>query len=185
MGGSFNPAHDGHNHIADLAVETLGLDELWWLVSPQNPLKAKDGMASFDDRLNTAIDMAQRSRNAHVMRISTLERHLGTQLTYQTLSSIRRHVRRAKLIWVMGSDNLMSFHRWSRPDVISRTMAIAVISRPGSQQVRSSRGAHIAGRPIPPRRMRRSVFPQRHWCYIQGRMNAQSATAIRATRHSD
>ena len=184
MGGSFNPAHDGHNHIADRAVETLGLDELWWLVSPQNPLKTHDGMAAFDARLKTALSVARHSRHAPRMRISPLEAHLGTRLTYQTLTHIRRRSRGAKMVWIMGSDNLMNFHRWRRPDVISRTMAIAVVSRPGSQQVRSSRGAKIAGQCVPPRRMRIRQFPPRHWCYIQGKLNHQSATAIRQKQSS-
>ena len=182
MGGSFNPAHDGHNHVADMATRALGLDELWWLVSPQNPLKVKDSMASYNFRLNAALSMAETCTHAHVMKISSLEQNLGSTLSYQTLVRIRQHTRRAKLIWIMGGDNLLNFHRWNRPDVISKTMAIAVVNRPGSRHLRSSQGAKIAGTSLTPRQMRAHGFPKRHWCYIQGRLNSQSATAIRAKK---
>jgi nicotinate-nucleotide adenylyltransferase len=180
LGGSFNPAHDGHAHIADMAVQKLGLDELWWLASPQNPLKPESDMAPFDQRVSSAAKMAETCQHAHVMRISTLEGRFGFQLTYQTLSMLRCRIKKARLVWIMGGDNLLGFHRWNRPDVISRNMAIAVVNRPGSRFLRNSPGARKAGRLIAPRVMRARGFPPKHWCYIQGGQNNQSATQIRS-----
>ena len=180
MGGSFNPAHEGHAHIADMAAQVLQLDQIWWLVSPQNPLKDTDGMAPFHQRLNGAIGQAKQCRYAKKMRISALERQLGTQLTFKTLLRLRQHMRQARLVWIMGGDNMMSFHRWHRPDLISATMAIAVINRPGARMVRTAPGAKIAGTALSPGRLRARRFSPKHWCYIQGRMSNQSATKIRA-----
>lgn len=179
MGGSFNPAHDGHRHIADLAVRKLNLDELWWLVSPQNPLKTNDEMARFEVRIKAALAVAQTARYRRAMVVSGLEGHFGTVMTYATLMRIRRHVRGAILIWIMGGDNLLSFHRWNRPRLISEAMAIAVVNRPGSRHLGTSQGARLIGRKISPQKMQARKFPRRTWCYIQGALNSQSATALR------
>ena len=180
LGGSFNPAHEGHVHIADMAVEALGLDEVWLMVSPQNPLKSKSGMAAFDDRLASALEMAARCKASDVMKVSTLERDLGLQLTHQTLKMLRQRMRYGKLVWIMGGDNLVHFHKWNRPDVITKNTAIAVVNRPGSRHLRSSPGARKAGKSLTPRVMRARRFPVNHWCYIQGKQNTQSATKIRS-----
>jgi nicotinate-nucleotide adenylyltransferase len=189
LGGSFNPAHGGHAHIADMAVQKLGLDELWWLISPQNPLKSKSSMATFDQRTLSAMAIAETCHHTHVMRISLLEGRLGYPLTYQTLSMLRRRIKRARLVWIMGGDNLIEFHHWNRPEVISREMAIAVVNRPGSQFLRNSRGAKKAGQLLTPQVMRARHFPPKHWCYIQGKLNTTSATQIRSSanqnRHHD
>ena len=182
LGGSFNPAHDGHAHIADMAAQALGLDEIWWLVSPQNPLKSSADMASFEDRFNSALAVASHCKAASIMRISALEHRLGLTVTYKTLSQLRQRVRSAHLVWIMGGDNLLSFHHWARPEMIARSMAIAVVNRPGSRHLRSSPGAKIAGMKRSPRQLRKLGFPPKHWCYIQGRQNNQSATKIRSER---
>ena len=182
LGGSFNPAHDGHAHIADMATQALGLDEVWWLVSPQNPLKSSTEMGSFQDRMSSALQAASRCHATHVMKVSALEKNLGLQLTYQTLSTLKPRCRGGRLVWIMGGDNLLTFHHWARPDVIARTMAIAVVNRPGSRFLRSSPGARKAGQVISPRLMRSLRFPAKHWCYIQGKQNTESATRIRADR---
>ena len=180
LGGSFNPAHDGHAHIADMAAASLGLDELWWIVSPQNPLKSKSGMASFQDRLASALEMASRCKSSDLMKVSTLERDLGLQLTHQTLKMLKQRMRYGKIVWIMGGDNLVHFHQWNRPDVITKNTAIAVVNRPGSRHLRSSPGARKAGQSLTPRVMRARHFPVKCWCYIQGKQNSQSATKIRS-----
>jgi len=182
LGGSFNPAHDGHAHIADMTAQALGLDEIWWLVSPQNPLKSSVDMASFEDRFNSALAIASRCKAASIMIISALEHRLGLTVTYKTLTQLRQRVRSAHLVWIMGGDNLLSFHRWARPEMIARSMSIAVVNRPGSRHLRSSPGAKIAGKKRSPRQLRKLGFPPQHWCYIQGRQNNQSATKIRSAR---
>ncbi len=180
LGGSFNPAHDGHAHIADMAAAALDLDEVWWMVSPQNPLKPSDGMAPFAQRFGRAIAIAATCRYAKRMRVTALEGHKRTALTHQTTTLLRQRMHGTRLVWIMGGDNMMGFHQWSRPCVISRNMAIAVVNRPGARAIRASKGAAIAGQYITPRQMRARHYPAKHWCYIQGRMNNQSATRIRA-----
>ncbi len=180
LGGSFNPAHDGHAHIADMAVRALELDELWWLVSPQNPLKPTDGMAPFADRYSSALTIAAGCIYARRMKVTSVEARLRSSLTYQTTTLLRQRIHGARLVWVMGGDSMASFHHWQRPEIISRNMAIAVVNRPGARHVRGSKGAKIAGRHISPRMMNARHYPPKHWTYIQGKMNAQSATKIRA-----
>lgn len=127
LGGSFNPAHGGHRAISLQAREALGLDELWWLVSPGNPLKPGAGMAPLPARLASARTMARRAP----IRVTAIERQLRTRYTVDTLRKLRRRYPRLRFIWLMGADNLAQFHRWRAWRNIARTCAIAVIARPG------------------------------------------------------
>ncbi len=127
LGGSFNPAHGGHRRISLFALEVLGLDEVWWLVSPGNPLKPKAGMAPLAARLASARRMSRRA----AIRVTAVERELGTHYTADTLRSLTRRYPKCRFIWMMGSDNLAQFHRWRSWRKIARTMPIAVIARPG------------------------------------------------------
>lgn len=127
LGGSFNPAHGGHRSISLLAMEALGLDEVWWLISPGNPLKPKAGMAPLVARLVSANKQA---RNARI-RPTALEAELGTRYTVDTLHALVRRYRQHDFIWLMGADNLAQFHQWRAWRSIARTMPIAVIARPG------------------------------------------------------
>ena len=127
LGGSFNPAHSGHRRISLAAIDALALDELWWLVSPGNPLKLRAGMAPLAARLASARAMARRSR----IRATDLETRLGTRYTVDTLRGIERRYPRDRFIWIMGADNLVQFSAWHRWRDIARTMPIAVVARPG------------------------------------------------------
>jgi nicotinate-nucleotide adenylyltransferase len=127
LGGSFNPAHGGHRAISLLALNALQLDEVWWLVSPGNPLKPKAGMAPLPARLAAAQTMARRAR----IRPSAIERALGTVYTVDTLAALVRRYPKKRFIWLMGADNLGQFHRWRDWRSIARTLPIAVIARPG------------------------------------------------------
>lgn len=128
MGGSFNPAHRGHRHISLEALAALGLDEVWWLVSPGNPLKEGRGdMAPLDKRLASARAMARLAP----IRPSTLETRLGTRYTVDTLKRINRMYPRHQFIWLMGADNLAQFHQWRGWRRIAREVPIAVLTRPG------------------------------------------------------
>ncbi|MBX7491648.1 nicotinate-nucleotide adenylyltransferase [Qipengyuania sp. 1NDW9] len=127
LGGSFNPAHGGHRKISLFAREALGLDEVWWLVSPGNPLKPKAGMAPLAARVTSAIMQARRAP----IRVTAIERELGTRYTVETLRAIQRRFPRHDFTWLMGSDNLAQFHRWRDWRGIARSMPIAVIARPG------------------------------------------------------
>ncbi|MFZ5726849.1 MAG: nicotinate-nucleotide adenylyltransferase, partial [Pseudomonadota bacterium] len=122
LGGSFNPAHGGHRAISRNAINALGLDELWWLVSPGNPLKAKAGMAPLPARLASARRMARRSP----IRATAIEAELGTRYTVDTLKKLIRRYPNRRFIWIMGADNLVQLPRWRDWRDIARLMPIAV-----------------------------------------------------------
>jgi len=127
LGGSFNPAHGGHRRISLLAAKALGLDEVWWLVSPGNPLKSDEGMAPLPARVASARAQARRAP----IRVTAIERELGTRYTVDTLARLRRRYPKKCFTWIMGADNLAQFHRWHRWRVLARAMPIAVVARPG------------------------------------------------------
>lgn len=127
LGGSFNPAHGGHRAITLFAVEALGLDEAWWLVSPGNPLKPKAGMAPLPARFLSAREMARQAP----IRVTAIERELGTVYTIDTLRALKRRYPRRRFIWLMGADNLAQLHLWKDWQSIAAEMPIAVIARPG------------------------------------------------------
>jgi nicotinate-nucleotide adenylyltransferase len=127
LGGSFNPAHRAHRRISLAARDALGLDEIWWLVSPGNPLKPARGMAPLADRFASALRMARRAP----IRVTAIERELGTIYTADTLARLVRLYPQHCFVWLMGADNLGQFHRWRDWRKMSRTMTIAVATRPG------------------------------------------------------
>ena len=127
MGGSFNPAHGGHRRITLLAMAALGLDEVWWLVSPGNPLKPAAGMAPLAARVASARRLAR----GVPIRVSAIERELGTRFTVDTLAKLVRRWPKRRFVWLMGADNLAQFHRWRDWRRLARTMPIAVVARPG------------------------------------------------------
>jgi len=127
LGGSFNPAHGGHRRITLFAMRALGLAEAWWLVSPGNPLKPRAGMAPLSARFRSAQRVAGRAP----IRVTAIERTLGTRYTADTLRALRRRYPDRRFVWLMGADNLAQFHLWRDWRGIARQMPIAVIARPG------------------------------------------------------
>jgi nicotinate-nucleotide adenylyltransferase len=128
MGGSFNPAHGGHRHVALQAIRALALDEVWWLVSPGNPLKdAASDMAPFAARVASARAMA---RHAPI-RVTTIESRLKTRFTVDLLERLPGLYPKRRFVWIMGSDNLAGFHQWKGWRDIARSVPIAVVARPG------------------------------------------------------
>ena len=128
LGGSFNPAHRGHRAISLAALRALELDEVWWLVSPGNPLKeAARDMAPFNARYASAVKMA---RHAPI-RVSAIEQRLGTRYTVDTLDALVQLFPKKQFVWLMGADNLAQFHQWRGWRRIATTVPIAVIARPG------------------------------------------------------
>ena len=180
FGGSFNPAHGGHLHLSDLAQRQLRLDEVWWLVSPQNPLKTKDGMASLATRLAAARRIVGTRRR---VRVIAPEAGFRSSLTFQTLLRLRARCAGHRFVWLMGADNLVGFASWQRHDVIAATMPIAVIDRPGYSYMALSGGASLLRHRITPRRMARELALAKRetfgWCFIAGRRHHASATALR------
>jgi nicotinate-nucleotide adenylyltransferase len=177
LGGSFNPAHAGHRHLAALALRRLRLDQVWLLVSPGNPLKPGDGMAPFAQRLAGARRLGDGRR----VLATGIEALLGTRFTIDTLRRLLRRFPRARFVWLMGADILTQLPRWRRWVQMLRRIAIAVLPRPGY----TSRA--LVGQAA--RRMRH-VRRREHaavtlpgdapgWVLLTARQNAISATALR------
>jgi nicotinate-nucleotide adenylyltransferase len=127
-GGSFNPAHDGHRYIAAQALKRLNLDEVWFLVSPGNPLKPQAGMAPSDARFES---LNQLIKHQPKMTASNLETRLGTLYTVDTVTALRYELPRTKFIWLMGADNLSQFDQWYRWETIAQSLPIAIFDRTG------------------------------------------------------
>ena len=127
LGGSFNPAHGAHRAVTLFAIEALGLGEAWWLVSPGNPLKPAKGMAPLIERFRSAHTLARRAR----IKVTAIERELGTVYTIDTIRALKRRFPRRRFVWLMGADNLAQFHLWKDWREIAAEMPIAVIARPG------------------------------------------------------
>jgi len=181
LGGSFNPAHGGHLHISRLALERLRLDELWWLVSPQNPLKPAAGMAPLGKRLARARAIVDEPR----IVVTALERDLGTRYAVDTLHILKGRFPHTRFVWVMGADNLVQVPRWKRWRTVFRTVPIAVFARPtyslkalsgraarrfADARVRATGAAGLAERKPPA------------WVFLRTRLHGGSATRIRALR---
>lgn len=127
LGGSFNPAHRGHRRMSLAAMTVLGLDEVWWLVSPGNPLKSAAGMAPFTARLASARAVARRSP----IRVNDIEARLGTRYTVDTIEQLLRRYPDDRFVWLMGADTVPQFHQWKDWRGLARKLPIAVLSRPG------------------------------------------------------
>ena len=182
LGGSFNPAHGGHLHISRLALQHLGLDEVWWLVSPRNPLKAAAGMAPFEQRLAQARDVASAEPR---IRVTGIEAELGSTYTADTVKALRRRFPRTRFVWLMGGDNLAQFPYWKRWQEIFRTVPIAVFARPGAQlkALAGPAARRFARARLPAAAARRlALIPPPAWVFFHTRLDPRSATRIRAER---
>lgn len=178
LGGSFNPAHEGHLHISLQALRCLALDEVWWLVAPQNPLKPTAGMAPLADR----VARARRVAGHPAIRVSALEADLGTRYTADTLAVLKRRFPATRFVWLMGADNLQQIVRWDRWTRIFQWVAVAVFDRSpysypslagkaaqrfAHARLSARRSALIAGTTPPV------------WTFLHVRRHPASATAIR------
>ncbi len=182
LGGSFNPAHGGHLHISRLALTRLDLDEVWWLVSPQNPLKPVAGMAPFAERLATAAEVAVADRR---IRVIDIEAGLGSTYTADTLKVLRRRYPRAGFVWLMGDDNLAQIPHWKRWQEIFHAVPIAVFNRPGTMLTAlAGIAAHRFARARVPVLAARhlALMPPPAWVFFHTRLDPRSATRIRAER---
>jgi nicotinate-nucleotide adenylyltransferase len=173
LGGSFDPAHEGHVHITREALKRMGLDQVWWLVTPGNPLKARQP-APLADRMARAREVMRHPR----VKITALEEVLGTRVTIDTITRLRAIYPGVTFVWLMGADNLVQFHRWGRWRDILRAVAVGVLARPGAGvQARLSvaarafqvdRGETLRGRQAPV------------WAFVNLPMNDASSSEIRA-----
>jgi nicotinate-nucleotide adenylyltransferase len=179
FGGSFNPPHEGHLHVGRMALTRLRLDRLWWLVTPGNPLKERQGLASLEERLEAARRLARHPRIA----VTDVEAQLGVRYTIDTIRELRARCPTLRFVWIMGADSLANFHRWGHWREIAGLVPIAVIDRPGLTlkaarapaaqalerfRIRESAAATLAGRRPPA------------WVFLHGPRSNLSSTAIRA-----
>ena len=180
MGGSFNPAHDGHRIVAETAVKRLRLDQLWWVVTPGNPLKSNAELPAQAARMSKARSYA---RGPH-MKITGFEAELGTPYTAATLAFLKRRHAGIRFVWVMGADNLASFHRWQHWRAIARTMPIAVVDRPGwrMKALASPAAAALRSSRIPEARAARlPALTSPAWTFLTSRLSPLSSTTLRTT----
>ena len=177
-GGSFNPAHEGHAHVAETARKRLGLDRVIWLVSPQNPLKSADELEPLAKRMAGV----RRFARGRAMVISDAETAFGSTYTLDTLRALKARFPGVKFVWIMGADSLAGFHRWRGWTQIMKGAPVAVISRPWislksrfspaaqrfSRNRRPANAARILAKTTPPA-----------WIFLTGPLNFQSSTALR------
>src|SRR5262245_38968414 len=178
LGGSFNPPHLAHRMISEVALKRLGLDKVWWVVSPGNPLKSRTGTMPLGERMVLCREVA---KNPHIV-VTDFEKELQTPYTASTLAFLKARGPRARFGWIMGPDNLATFDRWQRWREIFTMMPIAVVDRPGwrmkalasksarafaAARVPEADAAGLAHRPAPA------------WTFLSGPLSHLSSTALR------
>jgi len=181
FGGSFNPPHAGHELVAEIALKRLALDQLWWIVTPGNPLKSGNELAPLAERLELSEQVARNPR----IKVTAFEAAHNVRYTADTLALVRARNPGVNFVWVMGADSLRDFHRWQRWRQIALTFPIAVVDRPGSTlSLLSSAMAktfdYARVDEIDAPRLARMKAPA--WTFIHGPRSRLSSTAIRAAR---
>lgn len=180
LGGSFNPAHPGHCHIAELALKLLRLDQVWLLVSPQNPLKTENGMAPLVERLESA--RAQAGRHPR-LRVAALESAWGTRYTADTIATLRIRFPKVRFVWLMGADNMIQVTRWARWTRIFTAVPVAILARsPYSGKALAATAARRMARFRLSGPATRGLADRKPpaWAFFHSRLHPASATAIRA-----
>jgi len=177
LGGSFDPPHEGHVHVTRTALARFGLDAVWWLVSPGNPLKPH-GPAPMRDRLAAARALMHDPR----VRVTDIEARLGTRYTAMTLEGLRRLYPGVGFTWLMGADNLAGFHHWQDWRGIAASVPLGIVARPGQSLAAlgspaartlrkhrlAQRASSLLGRAEPPA-----------WCFVTDRLDPTSSTELR------
>jgi nicotinate-nucleotide adenylyltransferase len=183
FGGTFDPPHEAHRAACLIAMHRLGLDRVWWLVTPGNPLKDTRGLAPLQQRIAAARRLANHPR----IDVTGLEADIGARYTYDTVRYLIARCPGVRFVWIMGADNLRSFHRWQKWRAIAAMLPIAVVDRlgpslyatagPAGQALARSRIAEAAAKTLPGRR-------PPAWVYLHGLKSALSSTALRAARRT-
>lgn len=184
MGGSFNPPHEGHVHVTEIALRRLELDRLWWLVSPGNPLKDVSALPPLEDRIAISRGIAKDPR----IEVTGFEAALGTPYTASTLSFLAGRYPKTRFVWVMGADNLAQLHRWRDWRQLVATMPVAIVDRPGWRlkalaspaakalaryRLKEDNAAELAGS-LPPA-----------WTFLTVPLSSSSSTALRSKALKD
>lgn len=178
VGGSFNPPHEGHRLAAEVALLRLGLDEVWWIVTPGNPLKSHGALKPLDDRLASVRELASHPR----MRVTAFEQALGSPFTAVTLQFLARRYSDVRFVWIMGADNLATFDRWQDWRGIAATMPIAIVDRPGYRlkALASPAAQALARWRVPEAQARRLAgLDPPAWVFLTNQLAPHSSTAIR------
>jgi nicotinate-nucleotide adenylyltransferase len=177
-GGSFNPPHAGHRHVSVMALKRLGLDRVWWIVTPGNPLKNPGELAPIEERMAKARRVAAHPR----IDVTSFEEAIGARYTVDTLAYLKRRYPDVRFVWIMGADNLSSFHRWRGWQTIASLMPIAVVDRPGHtlRAIRSRAATALA-----PFRVGEEDGPSLPglgapaWLFLHGPRSSLSSSALR------
>ena len=178
LGGSFNPAHEAHVHVSLVALRRLKLDSVLWLISPQNPLKGSSDTAPLAKRIEHARQVATDPR----IEVTGIEQALGTRYTVDTIETLQRRFPKARLVWLMGGDNLAQFHRWRRWQDIARRLPMAVIARPGFtiKALASPAACLLAGARLRAGKASELVAKRAPaWVFLEERLDPASSTALR------
>jgi nicotinate-nucleotide adenylyltransferase len=180
MGGSFNPPHEGHLIVARTALRRLQLDQLWWLVTPGNPLKNHDGLAPLDQRMEACRTLAGTDPR---MKVTAFEAELASAYTALTLQYLTRRFPGVHFVWVMGADNLANFHRWQNWRGIAALMPIAIVDRPewrlralsspAAQALRSNQVPELGAASL-------AITPTPCWTFLTSKLSPLSSTKLRA-----
>jgi nicotinate-nucleotide adenylyltransferase len=182
FGGSFNPPHAGHRLVAETALKRLGLDRVWWLVTPGNPLKQNDHLPSQASRIAACRAFASHPR----MIVTGIEKEIGTAFTQETVSYLLSRCKDVRFIWIMGADSLIGFHRWQAWRQIASSVPIAVVDRPGAT-LKATAGR--AAKAMETRRIRPDQalnLPLRRppaWIFLHGPRSPLSSTFLRNRRN--
>jgi nicotinate-nucleotide adenylyltransferase len=183
FGGTFDPPHEAHRAACLIAMNRLGLDRVWWLVTPGNPLKDTRGLAALEERIAAARQLASHPR----IDVTGLEADIGARYTYDTVRYLIARCPGVCFVWIMGADNLRSFHRWQKWRAIAAMLPVAVVDRlgpslyatagPAGQALARFRLPEAAAKTLPCRR-------PPAWVYLHGLKSALSSTALRAARRT-
>jgi nicotinate-nucleotide adenylyltransferase len=178
FGGTFDPPHEAHLAACLLAMKKLGLDRVWWLVTPGNPLKDKKELTPLADRIRAIKDFARDPR----IVVTGFEEAIGSHYTFQTVSFLRRRCPGVRFVWIMGADNLRSFHRWQNWKGIARMIPIAVVDRlVPDLSATGGIAAQALGRWRVPESGVKTLPDRRPpaWAYLHGLKSGLSSTALR------
>ncbi len=178
LGGSFNPPHAGHRHVSVEAMRRLGLDQVWWLISPGNPLKSHDGLPSIEERIAAAIDVSAHPR----IIVTGFEQALGSPYTAETLGTLKRRLPLVRFVWLMGADNLAQIHRWRQWQRIFATVPVAVLDRPGwrHKALASPAASLLRHRQLPEAEARAlALAAPPAWAFLSIPLSSLSSTELR------
>ncbi|MDQ0314627.1 nicotinate-nucleotide adenylyltransferase [Amorphus orientalis] len=178
FGGTFNPPHKGHRHVALTGLARLGVDQVWWLVTPGNPLKSHDGLTSLEDRVKATRAFADHPR----MVVTAFEANYNFRYTADTIAFVCRRFPSVRFVWLMGADNLATLHRWQKWRDILRLVPVAVVDRPGaSMAVMSSPASRAFGGARVPESQAAALpgSAPPAWTFLHVPLDPTSSTAMR------